>query len=116
MLRYSAHAAPHANLANNGPLAPSLAHNKDFEALGNLILALEKIAAMDLRQMADQVSCVDLGALLEEFRIVIEPSLEERNIALSIEIAPGLPQVWADRQSLLQVFLNLTKNSERAML
>jgi C4-dicarboxylate-specific signal transduction histidine kinase len=28
---------------------------------------------------------------------------------------PNLPPVWADRQSLMQVFLNLTKNSERAM-
>ncbi len=28
---------------------------------------------------------------------------------------PDLPGVWADRQSLMQVFLNLTRNSERAM-
>ncbi len=32
------------------------------------------------------------------------------------DIEPGLPAVWADRQSLMQVFLNLTKNSQRAML
>jgi two-component system, LuxR family, sensor kinase FixL len=109
-------AMAHANLAKNGPAAASLDGNKDFTALGDLILALEKIAAMDLRQMADQASSVDLVSLLEEFRIVIEPSLQEQDIALSIEIAPGLPLVWADRQSLLQVFLNLAKNSERAML
>jgi signal transduction histidine kinase len=102
----------HANLARGG----SLAANKDFEALGSLILALGKIAAMDLRQMADQASAVDLASLLEELRIVIEPSLAEQDIALAMEIDEGLPQVWADRQSLLQVFLNLTKNSERAML
>jgi two-component system sensor kinase FixL len=109
-------AMAHANLSKNGLLAASLAGNKDFEALGSLILALEKIAAMDLRQMADQASSVDLGSLLEEFRIVVEPSLRERNIALSIDIDPPIPLVWADRQSLLQVFLNLAKNSERAML
>ncbi len=109
-------AMAHANLARSGALAPNLAGNKDFEALGNLILALEKIAAMDLRQMADQASSVDLPSLLEEFRIVVEPSLQEQDIRLSIDIEPGLPLVWADRQSLLQVFLNLTKNSERAML
>jgi two-component system sensor kinase FixL len=109
-------AMAHANLAKNGPLAASLARNKDFEALGDLILALEKIAAMDLRQTADQASSVDIVSLLEEFRIVVEPSLEEQDIALSIEIASSLPPVWADRQSLLQVFLNLAKNSERAML
>jgi signal transduction histidine kinase len=107
-------AMAHANLEKSA-LGANLARNKDFEALGNLILALEKIAAMDLRQMADQACSVDLPSLLEEFRIVVEPSLIEENISLSIETGPNLPLVWADRQSLLQVFLNLTKNSQRAM-
>lgn len=109
-------AMAHANLSRSSALASSLENNKDFEALGNLILALEKIAAMDLRQMADQASSVDLASLLEEFRIVVEPSLEEKDIRLTIEMDPATPLVWADRQSLLQVFLNLTKNSERAMM
>ncbi|HWF10689.1 MAG TPA: ATP-binding protein [Bryobacteraceae bacterium] len=108
-------AMAHANLSKTAALAPSLASNKDFEALGNLILALEKIAAMDLRQMADQASSVDLRSLLEEFRIIVEPALEEQDIRLSIEISDDMPLVWADRQSLLQVMLNLTRNSERAM-
>ncbi|HTA44575.1 MAG TPA: ATP-binding protein [Bryobacteraceae bacterium] len=109
-------AMAHANLGRNASLAPHLEQNKDFAALGDLIRALEKIAAMDLRQMADQASSVDLAALLEEFRIVVEPSLQEQDIHLSIDIDRDTPLVWADRQSLLQVFLNLTKNSERAML
>jgi two-component system sensor kinase FixL len=108
-------AMAHANLARSAALGANLARNKDFEALGNLILALEKIAAMDLRQMADQACSVDLPSLLEEFRIIVEPALQEQDIRLSIEMEPGLPLVWADRQSLLQVLLNLTKNSERAM-
>src|SRR5665213_3385967 len=109
-------AMAHANLSRSAALAPYLGKDKDFEALGSLILALEKIAAMDLRQMADQASSVDLASLLEEFRIVVEPSLQERDIDLAIEIDPAIPLVWADRQSLFQVFLNLTRNSERAML
>jgi two-component system, LuxR family, sensor kinase FixL len=109
-------AMAHANLSRSSALASSLENNKDFEALGSLILALEKIAAMDLRQMADQASSVDLVSLLEEFRIVVEPSLEEKEISLTIEADPAAPLVWADRQSLLQVFLNLTKNSERAIM
>jgi PAS domain S-box-containing protein len=108
-------AMAHSNLSRSPALAANLAQSKDFEALGNLILALEKIAAMDLRQMADQACSVDLSSLLEEYSIVVEPALREQEIRLSVEIEPGLPMVWADRQSLLQVLLNLTKNSERAM-
>lgn len=104
-------AMAHTNLARSG----SLAGNKDFEALGKLIVALEKIAAMDLRQTADQAASVDLPSLLEEFRIIVESSLADRDVTLNIELEDRLPAVWADRQSLLQVFLNLTKNSERAM-
>ena len=105
-------AVVHENLARSG----ALAQNKDFEALGTLILALEKIAAMDLRQTANQAASLDLKALLEELRIVVEPSLRENDIELRWSVEPGLPVVWADRQSLMQVFLNLTKNSERALL
>jgi PAS domain S-box-containing protein len=104
-------AMAHANLARTG----SLAGSKDFEALGNLILALEKIAGMELRNTANQASSVDLASLLEELRIVVESALAEQEIHISWQIEPDLPPVWADRQSLMQVFLNLTRNSERAM-
>jgi two-component system, LuxR family, sensor kinase FixL len=105
-------AVVHENLARNS----SLANNKDFEALGTLIQTLEKIAALDLRQTPYPAARVDLPALLEELRIVIELALREEGIDVSWDIEPGLPAVWADRQSLMQVFLNLTKNSQRAML
>ncbi len=102
----------HANLARGG----ALAGNKDFEALGTLIDALEKIAAMNLRQTANQAARTDLPSLLEELRIVIEPSLRESGIEVRWTIADGLRPVWAERQSLMQVFLNLIKNSERVLL
>ncbi len=105
-------AVVHENLSRGGVLSG----NKDFEALGTLILALEKIAAMDLRQTANQATSVDLHALLEELRIVVEPSLRDKEIDLLWAVDKRLPVVWADRQSLMQVFLNLIKNSERAVL
>jgi PAS domain S-box-containing protein len=104
-------AMAHANLARSG----ALAGNKDFEALGNLIVALEKIAGMELRNTANQATAVDLGSLLEELGIVIESALEEQGIRIHWNVEARLPRVWADRQSLMQVFLNLTRNSERAM-
>jgi PAS domain S-box-containing protein len=89
--------------------------SKDFEALGTLVVALERIASMELSQAANQLSYIDLHSLLEEVLIVIAPALREQEVALVWEVAPSLPMVWADRQSLMQVFLNLVKNSERAM-
>ena len=100
----------HENLSRSGELT----QNKDFEALGTLIVALERIAAMDLRQNATRPRawrfspCSTNSASWLSLRCAIaayEP----------VGIEADLPPVWADRQSLMQVFLNLTKNSERAM-
>ena len=107
----SAIGAVHQNLAHDG----SLAGNKDFEALGNLIVALERIASVNLRQSSDQATEVDLAALLDELKIVVTPSLQEENIEAEWIVEPGLPLVWADRPSLMQVFLNLITNSVRAL-
>ena len=107
----SAISAVHQNLAHNA----SLAGNKDFEALGNLIVALERIASVNLRQSRDQATEVDLAALLDELKIVVAPSLQEENIEAEWILQPRLPLVWADRPSLMQVFLNLITNSVRAL-
>jgi signal transduction histidine kinase len=97
----------HQNLTRD----PSLDRNKDFEALGTLIQSLEKIAAMDLHNSSDRATSVDLSSLLEELRIIVQPPLEESGISLDISAAQHLPHVLADRPSLMQVFLNLIKNS-----
>jgi C4-dicarboxylate-specific signal transduction histidine kinase len=101
----------HENLARSRKLKD----NKDFETLGTLVLALERIAAMDLRQTASHAGGVEVQSLLDELRIVIESGLRDNGVTSRWEMDSDLPPVWADRQSLMQVFLNLTKNSERAM-
>ncbi len=105
-------AVVHQNLKN----ATSLSGSKDFEALGSLVIALERIASVNLRQSASPASEVDLGILLDELKIVVGPSLIEDEIESEWNVEPGLPLVWGDRSSLMQVFLNLISNSSRALL
>jgi two-component system sensor kinase FixL len=104
-------AVVHQNLSRSSYLE----NNKDFEAFGTLIQSLEKIAAMDLHKNSDRATSVDLHSLLDELRIVVEPTLEENQIKLNIHAGQDAPEVLADRPSLMQVFLNLIKNGERAM-
>jgi len=102
----------HENLVRNG----SLSGNQDFEALGSLIQALSKIASLELKQNAlPTLSSADLREVLTDLRIVLEPSCEDAEIELRWSIPGSLPLVQADRHSLLQVLLNLTKNSQRAL-
>jgi two-component system sensor kinase FixL len=103
----------HENLVRNG----SLKGNQDFEALGSLVQTLSKIASLELKQSVGGAlpSNTDLNEVLTDLRIVLEPCCEESDIQLDWNIPENLPLVQADRHSLLQVLLNLTKNSQRAL-
>jgi PAS domain S-box-containing protein len=108
----SAAAAAHAALETIGEVAG----NEQYRALGTLIRGLEKIASSGLRVASDREAAVaDLGTALDETRIVIEPSLREAGVQVVWEVSGGLPLVQADHHSLLQVFVNLARNSQRAL-
>jgi len=104
-------AVVHRNLSRGH----GLAQDEDFEALGNLIVALERIAAVDLRPYPEQAMEVDLLAMLDGLRIVISPSLQDKDIQCTWKLDADLPLVWADGTNLMQVFLNLTTNSIRTL-
>lgn len=101
----------HSNLSRNAAVAQS----EDFKALGSLVRTLEDIASTELQRSKDSVAQVDLRSVLDELRIVIESPFAEAGIETRWDIPEHIPAVLASRQSLLQVFLNLAKNSERAM-
>ncbi len=93
-----------------------LTGNQDFEALQTLIQGLEKIASLELQASPeDQAIAVDVIEVLDELRVLVEPSCREAGIAVRWQVAAGLPLVWADSYGLLQAFLNLARNSQRAV-
>ena len=103
----------HENLVRSA----ALNGNQDFAALGSLVETLNRIASMELTQSSSkpQAEAIDLSEALDDLRIVLEPCCHEAGIDVHWDIPKGLPSVWADRHRLLQVLLNLTKNSERAL-
>src|ERR1700737_2349917 len=102
----------HKNLAKVGELEA----NEDFRALGSLIQSLERVSALELGSTAAQNGEeVELRAVVDEPRILIETAYHESDIDVRWDVRESLPLVWADRYGLIQVFLNLAKNSQRAM-
>ncbi len=103
----------HENLARSG----ALVGNQDFEALGSLVETLSKIASLELKQSisSSEPGYIDLREVLTDLRIVLEPYCEESDIQLDWDVPENLPLVQADRHSLMQVLLNVTKNSQRAL-
>jgi len=88
---------------------------EDLVALRQLVGALERIASVELSLVKRQAAKLRLDNFLRDLYIIVNPSLREAGVALEWHVEAGLPDVWADQQSLLQVFLNLVRNAENAL-
>ncbi|HEY8105746.1 MAG TPA: ATP-binding protein [Gemmatimonadales bacterium] len=93
-----------------------LEQNEDFRALGTLVRSLENIAALELRPSPPPGhDAVDLTPVLDEVRVLLDAAYRESGIEVQWRIPESLSLVRADPYGLVQVFLNLAKNSQRAM-
>ena len=95
---------------------PGLAESDDYAALGSLLDTMRKLASDELGPAVDDLKTgADLTTILQELLMILDPVLREAGIHFSHSVPAGLPRVHADHQGLLQVFLNLAQNSERAL-
>lgn len=103
----------HQNLSRVG----ALKSNEDFEALGTLIHGLEKLSAMELTTSGSEQErqTIELAPVLDELRVLIETVCRDSDIELEWEATDQARAVWADHYGLIQVFMNLVKNSRRAL-
>jgi len=133
-----------ARLAGVGELAASIAHELN-NPLGTVSLRVEGVLAktptgdprrpalevidQEVARMArlvgnllqfsragrDQVSTVDVCDELTRTIELTEHHLTRRGVRVEPDYQPGLPAIFADRQQLRQVFLNLFTNAADAM-
>jgi len=102
----------HANLGR----LPGVAATEDYSALGTLAQALARLATVELHSANESdLEIVNVPRLLEEFRIVVAPAVEAAEVEFSLSVADGLPTVFGDHHGLLQVLMNLFRNSLRAL-
>ncbi len=105
-------AVVHANLRR----VPGIERSEDYQALGTLVEGLGKLVSSELRAASQRTpASLNLAELLQEFRIIVEPSFAEEDVALDWSIPEDLPPVFAERHGLLHIFMNLASNSRRAL-
>ncbi|HEY4084538.1 MAG TPA: PAS domain-containing sensor histidine kinase [Bryobacteraceae bacterium] len=96
----------------------SLAGDEDLQAIRELAQGIERIAGQGLSGgLSDPASVrgISLRQVLERLRIVIEPEWSEIRARIEWDLPAFIPIVLADSQGLLQAFLNLARNSHRAV-
>ena len=59
--------------------------------------------------------CLNLHEILDNVIALEAPSCDRRGIAIRKQYDPSLPDIWADRARLTQIFLNLVRNGWEAM-
>jgi len=95
-----------------------IAEDEDLTGIAGLARRIEQMAALELsnrRSDAGNVHVVSLREALDRLRIIIEPEWSEIHGEVYWEFPFVLPSVMADSHGLLQAFLNLAKNSHRAV-
>lgn len=90
---------------------PDGRQGQEFDALQQLVAALERMASTELSLVKRQAARVKLDTFLGDLYVVVQASLRESEIELEWNITSDLPAVWADPSSLMQVFLNLVRNA-----
>jgi signal transduction histidine kinase len=95
---------------------PSVANTQEVEGLKSLVDSLEKLAYAELHPTSEHnLDTASLKEVLNQLRIVIEPSFQEQQITIDWRLPEDLFLVRADKHGLLQVFLNLTRNASHAL-
>ena len=86
--------------------------HRETERLSTLVddlLTLARSESDELRLVVQPASVQDVVAEVHETLAPL--AWRQRSITLVQDIQPNLPKVWADRQRLLQVLLNLVRNA-----
>jgi signal transduction histidine kinase len=55
----------------------------------------------------------DVREALGQAVLAVEPRFAERRLRIRARVAPGTPRIWADKERLHQVLMNLVTNAER---
>jgi signal transduction histidine kinase len=94
----------------------TLQANPDMRALASVVHSMCDFALAGLQiDSGKRRGVVDLASAMDAIRVTTQFVLEAADLHLTWGVSGPLPLVCADQASLMQVFLNLARNSKRAM-
>jgi signal transduction histidine kinase/GAF domain-containing protein len=85
----------------------------NVDRMADLVSDLLDISRIEAGRLYLEPEPLDLGGVILEISEELSESLRQRELALRVELQPGLPRVYADRRRVVQVLLNLLSNAYR---
>ncbi len=104
-------------VASNLGRRPDLEATPDYSALTALIENLTRLSSFELRQsaMGGHGGKADIEAVIEQWRLIVEPDWLDIGGRITCEVGRQPMLAQADPHTFLQVLLNLSQNSLRAV-
>lgn len=100
-----------SNLERKG----ALGNDEDFAALHSLVQALAQLASFELKPKVESLTNVAISEMLKRFLVIAGESWREIDGHIDVSCPDNVPDVVGDPHELLQVLLNLSQNSLRAV-
>ncbi len=85
----------------------------NVERMATLVSDLNDNSKIEVGRLRLEFKAVDLPDLVDEVVRSMTRQVEDKKQTLSIQLAEGLPRVWADRTRLAQVLVNLVSNAHK---
>lgn len=85
--------------------------NTESERLTRLINDVLDLSRIEARRMVWHDDLISVREIIEDVARVHQGLLAEKSLALSLEIAPDVPYVFADKDRIQQVLTNLVSNA-----
>jgi signal transduction histidine kinase len=84
---------------------------KSAERVVEMVTEILNVAKLEAGRMTLERAPLDIGALVSDIGLDVRPLLAQRQLILEDAIAPDLPAVYADRELIRRVLVNLVANA-----
>jgi PAS domain S-box-containing protein len=83
----------------------------NIERMGGMLNDLIGVTAIDAGKLQIRPTSIDMAEIIEDTVIGARAQLEEKELAIELDLPDELPPVWADLDSLHQIMTNLLSNA-----
>jgi signal transduction histidine kinase len=87
--------------------------NSNIDRMTKTVNDLLDISRIETGRIKLEMEAVPVPAVIEETLAALRGTIEDKGLALKIDVPPDLPLVWGDRTRLVQVLTNLLSNAAK---
>ncbi len=85
----------------------------NIDRMNTLVSDLNDLSKIEAGRMRLEFAAITLGEIISEVERSTRRQIEEKELRFTVQIPENLPSVWADRDRLMQILVNLVSNAHK---